>query len=308
MTRRRSRKRLCCEGKKENARRKAKARGGATWHGWSGRVVWGFNKEQEREHNNSLSLLPCQRVTPSYDPGESVFVCLSLSTWQHQQTTTTAISFSLSIYSFVCPLSLSLSSYLSSPCIHALIPSLPILHFPFSFSCNPGPCCYLIRSPAWYASQFSIFALHLWFWLEFGFWGFVFASCWCSISVGSFGFVLVESLDFQATWPVIVVHACRFSWFNEQDCYLDFVLLSDSTCSSKGLEGFCVSWMCGMLHRLLGVDWRLLWCFLFVMCWDILWLLVHYVCAACFTFDGDCVWLFRFIMINSFYVIVVCLC
>jgi len=85
----------------------------------------GFQQQQ-----GSLSLLPCQSVTPSYDPGESVFVCvflslplLSLSTGQHQQTTTTtttttAISFSLSIYSFVCPLSLS-------PRISHLLASMP---------------------------------------------------------------------------------------------------------------------------------------------------------------------------------------
>lgn len=41
---------------------------------------FGVSTKSKRESTTTLSLLPCQRVTPSYDPGESVFVCLSLST------------------------------------------------------------------------------------------------------------------------------------------------------------------------------------------------------------------------------------
>lgn len=131
--------------KNKSARREAKARGDATWHGWSGRVVWGLSTTRAKS-KEFLSLLPCQSVTPSYDPGESVFVCvflslplLSLSTWQHQQTTT-AISFSLSIYSFVCPLSLSPRiSHLLLASIHALIPFSAYPLSPFFHSSHAIP-------------------------------------------------------------------------------------------------------------------------------------------------------------------------
>lgn len=62
----------------------------------------------------SLSLLPCQSVTPSYDPGESVFVCFSFY----------KLSLSLSIYSFVSHICLFHSS-LSLSISLSLIPNSP---------------------------------------------------------------------------------------------------------------------------------------------------------------------------------------
>ncbi|KAK7359612.1 hypothetical protein VNO77_01573 [Canavalia gladiata] len=130
--------------KKANANANATSEKGktprdATWHGWSGRVLLGFNNNN---NSFSLSLLPCQSVTPSYDPGESVFVCLSLSTTLslslYKTTSTNNNNNSylfFSLYLFIClpllSLSLSLSSYLSSPCIHALIP-LSLSAYPLS--------------------------------------------------------------------------------------------------------------------------------------------------------------------------------
>lgn len=145
-------------------------------------MVWGLSTTRAKS-KEFLSLLPCQSVTPSYDPGESVFVCLSLSTTSFSLYMTTSTNNNsylfFSLYLFIC-LSppLSLSSYLSSPsCIHPCpntlfcIPSFPFFSF---LSCNPSPCFYLIHSPRWYACQFPSFALAFRFLLEFAFWGFVF--------------------------------------------------------------------------------------------------------------------------------------
>lgn len=98
----------------------------------------GFQQQQ-----GSLSLLPCQSVTPSYDPGESVFVCLSLSTTSFSLYMTTSTNNNsylfFSLYLFICLPSLSLSSYLSSPCIHALIPFSAYPLSPFFHSSHAIP-------------------------------------------------------------------------------------------------------------------------------------------------------------------------
>lgn len=62
----------------------------------------------------SLSLLPCQSVTPSYDPGESVFVCFSFY----------KLSLSLSLFIHLSPTSVSFILPSLSPSL-SLIPNSP---------------------------------------------------------------------------------------------------------------------------------------------------------------------------------------
>lgn len=82
-----------------------------SWLEWKS-GFWGLKEQQ-------LSLLPCQIASLSYDPGESVFLCvflslkLTFSLYKHILYLS-LFNFSLSIYTFVCPfLVFSLSSNLS---------------------------------------------------------------------------------------------------------------------------------------------------------------------------------------------------
>lgn len=118
----------------------------------------GFNSNNSL--SLSLSLLPCQSVTPSHDP-RRIRICVSFSLYHsfslykdniNKQQQQQLSPFSLSIYSFVCPFSLSPRISRSSslhPCPNTPLPSLCIPTSPIS--CNPSSYCCLIHQHDWYA-------------------------------------------------------------------------------------------------------------------------------------------------------------
>ena len=134
-------------------------------------------------------------MTPA-NPYLCVFLSLHDNINKQQQQLYLFLSLFIHLSALFLSLFISLLVSLISlhPCPNTLSPYSPLSLFLLMQS---FPCCCLIASPHWYASQFPFFPLHLCFCLQFAFWGFVFVSCSCSISLGSFLHVLFSSLIFK---------------------------------------------------------------------------------------------------------------